>query len=94
MLTQLTFNEEENTLIFAINEAREETTLLLIEKYSNQLDFRKRNEKGDSPLMIAIFRKKRDVVKALIPYSQIKACDFFRNTPFIAAAANGDIETL
>lgn len=44
--------------------------------------------------MVAIFRQKKDVVRALIPYSEINACDFFKNTPFIAAAANGDIETL
>lgn len=45
-------------------------------------------------MMVAIFRQKKKVTRTLIPYSEIKACDFFRNTPFIAAAANGDIETL
>jgi hypothetical protein len=41
--------------------------------------------------MVAIFRKRKEAFRALLPYSEIKACDFFRNTPFIAAAANGDI---
>jgi ankyrin repeat protein len=44
--------------------------------------------------MVSIFRKKRDAVRALLPYSEVTACDFFRNTPFIAAGANGDVETL
>lgn len=58
------------------------------------LDFHRRNDYGDSPLMVSIFLKKRDVTRALIPHSNVKEYDFFRNTPFIAAAANGDIETL
>lgn len=41
--------------------------------------------------MVSIFRKKKEAFRALLPHSQIKACDFFRNTAFIAAAANGDI---
>lgn len=44
--------------------------------------------------MTAIFLKKKKVIKALIPYSDLDACDHFKNTAFIAAAANGDIETL
>jgi len=44
--------------------------------------------------MLAIFRKLHRVIKLLIPKCNINACDFRRNTPFVAAAANGDIETL
>jgi ankyrin repeat protein len=44
--------------------------------------------------MVAIFRKKKEAFRALFPHSSIRACDFFRNTAFIAAAANGDIEAL
>jgi ankyrin repeat protein len=44
--------------------------------------------------MLAIFRKMSKAIKLIIPYSELSACDFNKNTPFIAAAANGDIETL
>ena len=33
-------------------------------------------------------------IAALIPLCDLNACDFRRNTPFIAAAANGDLSTL
>jgi ankyrin repeat protein len=42
-------------------------------------------------LMIAIFRKMHKAIKELIDRSDLNACDFRRNTPFIAAAANGDL---
>lgn len=41
--------------------------------------------------MVAIFTGKKEAAKALIRYCEINSCDFYRNTPFIAAAANGDI---
>ena len=66
----------------------------MIEHFKHLLDFHRRNDYGDSPLMVSIFLKKRDAARALIPYSNVKECDFFRNTAFIAAAANGDIMTL
>lgn len=44
--------------------------------------------------MIAIFKKMHRAIKLLIDRCDPNACDFRRNTPFIAAAANGDIETL
>lgn len=44
--------------------------------------------------MIAIFKKMHKAIKLLIDLCDPNACDFRRNTPFIAAAANGDIETL
>lgn len=43
---------------------------------------------------MAIFRKFFAVVEALRPLSDVNACDFYKNTPFIAAAANGDISTI
>jgi ankyrin repeat protein len=94
METSPSFNEDENVLMLAMNEGKEEIILFLIQRFSHLLDFRRRNDKGDSPLMVAIFLQKKEAFKALLPYSELKACDFFRNTPFIAAAANGDVETL
>lgn len=44
--------------------------------------------------MVAIFRKMPTIIQILLPFSQLNACDFHKNTPFIAAAANGDITTL
>ncbi len=58
------------------------------------LDFKKRSDKGDSPLMLAIFKKMHKAIDLLIPKCKVNVCDFRRNTPFIVAAANGDTETL
>jgi len=54
-------------------------------------DYQRRNDKGDSALMIAIFRKMHRAVKLLVERCNPNGCDFRKNTPFIAAAANGDI---
>jgi ankyrin repeat protein len=58
------------------------------------LDFKRRNEKGDIPLMIAIFRRLPNAISSLIHFSDVNSYDFHKNTPFIAAASNGDITTL
>ena len=44
--------------------------------------------------MIAIFRKMHKAVKLLVDKCDVNGTDFRKNTPFIAAAANGDIESM
>lgn len=68
--------------------------LHLIDTHPALLDFHRPNDKGDSPLMLAIFRKMARLIPALLPLSNPNARDRNNNTPFIAAAANGDISAL
>lgn len=41
--------------------------------------------------MVAIFRKMHKTVKVLVDRCDPNASDFRKNTPFMAAAANGDL---
>jgi ankyrin repeat protein len=74
-----------------LGEGKEDVVLFLIKDYGWKFEFNRRNDKGDTPLMIAIFRKMHKAVRLLVEKCDINGCDFKRNTPFIAAAANGDI---
>ena len=44
--------------------------------------------------MTAIFSRLFNAILSLLSFSDVNACDFHKNTPFISAAANGDITTL
>jgi uncharacterized protein len=94
ILSELQLSNDQSLLLYALIENREEVALHLIQNYSAVMDFQRPNEKGDSPLMVAIFRKMSRLIAPLMPLSDPNARDRHNNTAFIAAAANGDMSAL
>ncbi len=86
--------DEDSLLMLALSEGKEEAALFLMRDYQHLFQFNRRNDKGDSLIMVAIYRGLHRIIKMLVDKCDLNGCDFRRNTPFIAAAANGDIETL
>ena len=85
-------DEDDSLLMTALEEGTEEMALRLVRRFSQYIDFSVRNERGDTLLLVAIFKRMTEVAKALLPMCDPSATDYNRSTAFMAAASNGNAD--